>query len=236
MNAETIMKGFGILVLGGVCVLTLYFIFGPPTDPCEGAKEACICVALLPEDRQGGFNFKGDKEGAIEVNVTGERHKPTDASPEQIAAFVTCVENRGRKIKIENGVRLPLEPVGQVANRWNREQGLHIRLLPSDPPEILPNLAIGPVVDTKVNVLLDWCGPEQAGACVTCKPPDFDESFTEVVVELRTDAKVTRKQMDGTWPVATLDPETNQPTATAEPWQLVDASGRRFYYECQRGQ
>ena len=233
-RSRAFLYAFGFLIAGCVVALLLYFIFGQEPDPCEGDKTVCICLAVLPQERKGGFTLSVSDKGAVDVDVSGERDTAVDASSEQLDAFVACLKERGRQVTISNGVRIPLEPVGQVANRWSRESGLKLNLLPGVNEEVLQNLRIGPAVGSKSVVISDWCGPEIAGSCVTCDPKSPDDSTTEVVIELKPKSTFTRKQMAGIWAAPILDSETGEQVSPGEPWRLVDKDGKRYFYQCDK--
>src|SRR5262249_9757741 len=89
------------------------------------------------------------------------------------------------------------------------------------------NVGIGPAVGPKESVIADWCSPQKAGACVTCEPELPTADTVEVLVRLRDGAPVTKRQLDGTWPIP-------PPGVRSDPWQLVNEKGERFYYECTK--
>jgi len=161
------------------------------------------------------------------MDLGGQKGVPTGATPQQIEQFVKCLElSQNVKVTVENGVRLSLEPVGQVANRWKRESGLRLTLMPGANEDVLNNLRIGPSVGRKEDIIRTWCSDREAGACVKCDP-DQPSADAEVLVHLRDSPPVEKQKLPGIWPVP-------QPGATLEPWQLVNNKGERFYYECKR--
>lgn len=60
-----------------------------------------------------------------------------------------------------------------------------------------------------------------------CDPLEPKADTVEVLVRLRDNAPVERRKLDGTW-------ATPGPNAKPEPWQIVNQSGERFYYECRK--
>ena len=200
-----------------------YYLIKRVFDPLEN-----VCVEVLPQNKRVGMKFSRTREGQIEMDLLGERGVQSGATPQQIDAFVRCIEaTKGEEVVIKNGVRLPLEPVGQVANRWAREPGLHLALMPGSNNKALNNLAIGPAVGPKENVIRAWCSLQQAGPCVSCEPDQPTADTVEVLIRLRDHAPVEVKRFPGSWPVP-------QPGLPSEPWQLVNEKGERFYYECKQ--
>jgi hypothetical protein len=185
-----------------------------------------ICAQMLPQNQRVGMSFEPVGKGLLKIHFDGQRGVATGATPEQMEKVVSCIERVQGRVVIDNGVRLPLEPVGQVANRWGRESGLHLRLLPGSNDEALDNLRIGPAVGLKETVITDWCSPQQAGSCVTCEPSNPTKETNEVLVRLREGAPADKRQLDGLSPIP-------PPGVTPEPWQIVNQKGQRFYYECK---
>jgi hypothetical protein len=182
-------------------------------------------VEVLPQDKRVGMKFESRSDGTT-VDLSGQRGVQTGATPEQIEAFVKCLEATMKtKVTIENGVRLPLEPVGQVANRWSRESGLKLRLMPGRNDGALNNIRIGPATGLKEDVVRAWCS-QQAGASVSCEPSQPTTDTVEVLVRLRENPPLEKRQLDGVWPVP-------GPGVHSEPWQIGNAKGERFYYECK---
>jgi hypothetical protein len=210
----------GILLAAGVAVYLIWQVFREP----DLSK---LCLEVLPQNKRVGINLESAGKGRVKLDFSGQRGVQTGATPEQIEAFVKCIEATTKaKVQIENGVRLPLEPVGQVANRWRRESGLKLRLMPGSNDEVLNNLRMGPATGSKEAVISDWCSQGKAGACVTCEPDQPVADTVEILVRLWDNAPVEKRQLDGVWPVP-------QPGIPSEPWQIVNARGERFYYECK---
>src|SRR5947208_7570015 len=114
----------GIIVLGFVAAYLISFVFRD-ADPL-----ANVCLEVLPKNQRVGMKFEKQPD-VIKIDLSGQRGVETGATPEQMEGFVKCLEVASRaKVTVEDGVRLSLEPVGQVANRWKRESGIHLRLLP----------------------------------------------------------------------------------------------------------
>ena len=208
------------VVIAAVLVGVLWYtIFrDPPIDT--------LCAEVLPRDQRAGVKLGVLSDGAISIDMSGQRGVQGGASPQQIEGFIKCLEAT-RKVVVDSGVRLPLEPVGQVADRWMREPGPKLRLLPGHNDSALNNLRIGPAAGPKEAVLREWCSQKQAGACVVCDPPEPKVDTVEVLVRLRDKAPVERRRLDGTWPIPA-------PNAKPAPWQIVNQKGERFYYECRK--
>lgn len=210
----------GLLIFAVLAAYVVYQVFREP----DFSK---LCLEVLPQDKRVGIKIEKSSGGELKIDLAGQRVVQTGATPEQIEAFVKCIEATIQaKVKIENGVRLPLEPMGQVANRWRREPGLQLRLMPGRYDEILNNIRVGPATGLKEDVIRAWCSQERAGACVSCEPDQPTADTVEVLVWLRDNAPVEKRQLDGVWPVP-------QPGVQSDPWQIVNAKGERFYYECK---
>src|SRR5579864_7939559 len=196
-------------------------VFSPPVN-LQNA-----CVQALPQNQRVGIKVEQKNDGSITMYVAGQQGVQAGATPQQMEQFVKCLELvTGAKVTVENGVRLTLEPVGQVANVWQREKGVKLLLMPGDNDEALNNLRIGPAAGLKEDVIRSWCSKEQTGACVSCDP-NHPTADSEVVIHLRQNAPLEKLRLSGTWPVA--------PQGTKlEPWQLVNSKGERFYYECKK--
>ena len=215
------MAVVGLVLFVALAGVVAYFVYRP-----EDIQT--LCVEVLPRNQRVGVKLSVKRDGTIDADLGGQRGTDSGASPPQIEQFIKCLETT-RRVTVENGVRLPLEPIGQVANRWAREGGLKLRLLPGSNPEVLNNIRIGPAAGPKDRVVRNWCGAAQAENCVRCAPPQPDADTVEVVLELKHGAVVEKKQLDGTWPVP-------PPGSKGEPWQLVDEKGERFFYECRGAQ
>jgi len=218
-------KSIGIvLVIVGVVVVVLFLIWQVFREPSDLSN---ACLDVLPQDKRVGMKFERGKDGSTVLDFAGQKGVQTGATPQQAEAFIKCLEaTKNIKVTVENAVRLPLEPVGQVANRWSRESGLKLRLMPGSNNEALNNLRIGPATGRKEDVVRDWCS-QQAGACVSCEPSQPTADTVEVLVRLRDNPPLEKRQLDGTWAVPA-------PGIQSEPWQIVNAKGERFYYECKR--
>jgi hypothetical protein len=185
-----------------------------------------VCLKLLPQKSHVGFSIDGK---TISVNIGGLQES-TGANPEQIAGFVDCLKRKpDTNLVVSNGVIIPREPIGQLSNSWKSDQGLQVALEPppNSPEEnkVLQNLAIGPSAGTKTAVINQWCSV-QARACVTCEPPQLTAASSQVIVRLKSQPPVDRRQMEGTYPPSPGNPH--------QPWEDVDDKGQRFYYECRR--
>jgi hypothetical protein len=219
-RAAVIVGGIVLLAVLMVIAYLIKNVFDRPTEIGE------LCAEVLPQDKRIGMKTEYTKNGVVKLDLTGQRGVPAGASPEQIEKFIQCLERAKEKVIVESGVRLPLEPLGQVANRWKSEHGLQLRLLPGANDEVLYNLRLGPAAGLKENVIREWCTHRNAGRCVTCEPTEPTVDTVEVLVSLRRDAPAAKRKLDGVWP---LPP----PGVPVEPWQLVNEKGERFYYECR---
>lgn len=229
----------GVLVLGAAAIGLFLLIF-PPPPPID--PRIAHCYRLLPETRAGGVSVKFDKEGIAEIVLGGEWEGGKDPKSEQLKAFQVCVnEALNMPVRIRDGATIDLEPLGQVADRWKSESGLKLTLMPGPKEEVLQNLRIGPLVGLKPDMISEWCGGAVAGTCVSCEPDTPTMDTPAVIIRLRSEAPAIRAQMPGNWPPVVIDPETGklklkadgQPVTPFKPWQLVDAEGRRFFYECR---
>src|SRR5437899_2873699 len=118
-----IVAGLTLLVCGALGGFLIYEVFRDP----DISK---VCLEVLPQDKRVGIRIEQLRKDQLKIDLSGQRGVQAGATPQQIDAFVRCLEVTGKKVTIENGVRIPLEPVGQLANRWRRELGLQLRLMP----------------------------------------------------------------------------------------------------------
>lgn len=222
MTARAMRGNVTVTISVLLAAVLAYFIY-------EFTKPGHPCLEALPRDQSVGIKVETLKGGLFNLDLKGQRGSKTGASPEQLEFLVKCIEaaKAGNIVSISDGVRLPLEPVGQVANRWQRESGVKLRLMPGGNDDILNNLRIGPATGLKENVIGHWCSNAQAGNCVTCEPNDPKADTTEVLVRLRANPPAEKQQLSSGWAVPTAK-------APSEPWQLVDNKGTRHYYECTR--
>jgi hypothetical protein len=214
------MWGVSFLIIMGLGIYLINQVFRKPDTLSE------LCLEVLPQNKRVGLKMEY-RDRQVTIDLSGQRGDKEGATPEQIEGFVKCIEITTKaSVRIVNGVRLPLEPVGQVANRWRREPGVKLRLMPGSNNEALNNIRIGPATGLKEDIIREWCTQENAGACVICEPHNPTADTVEVLVWLRDNAPLEKRQLDGVWPAP-------QPGTQSEPWQSVNAKGERFYYECK---
>lgn len=189
--------------------------------------EVVICQSVVPGAKQVGLKFSRAAGGGIDVDFGGTT-TTNAATAEALRAFLDCLEkqNNNKTINLVHGVRLDLEPIGQVAEHWKSDIGLRLKLMPGGEEKILNNLRIGPTVGSKQEVIRNWCSAEQAGNCVTCVPNEPTETTSAVEIQLRPNPPVEIIQMPGMWSGAA-------PGGRLEPWQLV-SDGKRSLYVCKR--
>ena len=221
-----ILLVFAVIV---VAVVFLFFYF-TNSDLCD--NEYGICCAPLPQERKTGVELKLNKTGGIDVGLrhdAGQGNTPTEAQLRTFLHCVTTVSNEmGRRVSLTNIVRLPEEPIGQVRNRWAREQDRpQLAWTPSDSPR-LSLLRIGEEIGTKADIIRRWC--KENASCVKCEPSEPNEQTSAVTVTLKPNAQLERKEMRSTagerWPVP--------PPGTAKPWQDIDDNGIRYFLVCRR--
>jgi hypothetical protein len=232
MKNGVVVTVLGLAVIAAFIIVSFRLFPEPPKPPQD--PEIIACLAIVPQTAKLGIDFKSTGSNEVLLTPTASRESAIGLDPKVAELVVKCLLERGRVVKFENVVRLPLEPVGQTANRWSRESGgpaLRFVAGANDPPGVLYNLQIGPAVGQKAQVVRNWCGTGEAGGCVTCSPADFKDDIPEVVVRLKESPPVVREQMEGTWPIPQLD-QTNKPTGL-EPWQLVDVQGKRWFFACK---
>lgn len=220
-----------ILALLVVSVVVFYLVI-PPSPKYDERFGACY--ALVPDERKAGLAVEYETDGAAVVGLKTEIAKANQPTPEQLAAFIQCMDKilGADKVQLSNLVRLPHEPLGQVANRWARETGIKLALVPSVAASV-NLLRIGPTVGTKAEVLTQWCAA--LSACVSCDPAAPTDDTPQVAVSLRPDAPALRtvempSASGDPWPIPPKDPATG--ASKAEPWQDIDNKGRRYYREC----
>lgn len=212
-----------LFIFAGVVGL-YYLLFRDETDLCAADPVVCPCLKILPSDKSLDIKFKTSKKGQLnEVEFSGSKNRDDDPSPELAEKFVQCLERVRPDVAVTNFSRLDTAPLGQVAHQWQRATGMKITLRPRDETEraILNNLQIGPISGLRWRIMGRWCADPMA-ACVQCSEPTPDQDTVAVEVRLREGAPVERRFWSGNWPR-----EGEQ-----EAWELVDAEGRRYLYEC----
>jgi hypothetical protein len=230
-RTTTIAAVVFILALAAVAVAAIYFMFRQPPF----SEEFAICYQALPQDRQTGISGKFDQKGEIVIDITGKVNQPGTPTEAQLDTFLECVKGlTNRPIVLGNFVRLPLEPVGQVANRWSRETGGPKLLIDPAAVNTLSLIRIGPATGTKADLVTRWCAAN--AACVKCDPGTAADDTVQVLVSQLPNAPLVEKELPSDsgdpWPVPPLD-AAGKPIA--EPWQKIDQQGRRYYLECRPG-
>lgn len=222
---KSLVQIIAILATAFVVVAIVYLVFRqPPFD-----QEFAICYEPIPENRKIGISGERKEDGTVALSLAGEVNQPNTPTDAQLQAFLQCVEKiAGRGVVLTNFVRLPIEPIGQVANRWARETGGPKVLFDPGGAKELNLLRVGPVAGTKADVVTRWCGANTA--CVSCDPAVADKDTVQVLVSLLSNAPLVEKELPSEsgdpWPIP-------PPGTTSEPWQKIDQEGRRFYLECQ---
>jgi hypothetical protein len=228
-NSRTVViLGLGLLVVVAFGLFVYFVIRQPPFS-----EQYAICYALLPSDREAGLSGSIDPVEGVTIDLRGEVGQPNVPTQQQVDAFQACVERLtpGVPVRISNLVSLPAEPIGQVANRWARETGGLQLALPSGNNRELSLVRIGPDRGTKAEVIGEWCA--EVSACVECDPPTPTADTLQVILALQPDAPLIRKEMPGSgdrWPVPPIGADGKP---VQEAWQDVDASGVRWFLECQ---
>ena len=219
---------FVILVVGLIGAYIVYTNRPPPTDPKFAA-----CYAVVPVDRQAGFKFAVDSTGKGTVSLDDHYSAAKQPNSGQLDAFISCLDKiiGADNLALDGIVRNPAEPIGQVANRWAREAGLKLAILPTADRSV-NLLKIGPFTGRKSDLIKLWC--KENSRCVSCDPTAPDSGTTQVTVELKPEAPLRRVEMPSVsgapWPIPAVDPTTGLPQQ--EPWQDVDTTGRRYFLQC----
>lgn len=214
-----------ILVVFAGAIALFYFFFQDDTDLCEADPVVCPCLRILQTNRTLGITLETGEDGLLRrVEFGGTVTREEDPSPELARVFVECIESVRPSVEFINFSRINTSPLGLVAHQWERATGMKITLRPRDEMqiEVLNNLQIGPDSGLRWHIMEDWCsGP--MSACVECSDPNPDPDTVAVEVRLRDGAPVERHFWSDDW-------QTNVEQRPA--WELVDAEGRRYLYEC----
>lgn len=210
-----------VLILGALIIM--YVIRAQPYD-----EKIAACYALLPQDRKAGISASMDKDGSVKVEMSGQVGQPNVPTKEQLDAFIECLRLKlGAEVKVTNSVIIPPAPLGEVADHWSADPGgPKLALSPDDLRLFL--LKIGEAKGTKAKVLSNWCNANID--CVTCNPSEINDETVQVNVALKVEAKLCRTKMLST----SGKPWAIPPPGTAKPWQDVDQSGTRYYFECKK--
>jgi hypothetical protein len=213
-----------IVLILAAAVVVIVWIVNPRVD-----TQIAICAQLIPKDAHVGFTLQNEKGGNIKIDLgqgAQTQLRDTKESADIIEKITACAEKLGRRTIIAGGVNIPEEPLGEVADHWNEEQGLHVdlRVLAPDQQEILNNLRVAPTAGTKAQVMQAFC--HDSSDCTLCSPTILNEDMSHVTISLKPDAKTVKVPMTHQpWPVP-------NPGASLKPWQLVDGQGKRWVYQC----
>ena len=214
----------GIVFIGAAAVVLIVLIRTPPSD-----DPLTICRELIPKDETAGFKLESEGAGKIKVDIgqaSSTQERDTKETAEIIGKITDCAEKMHRDVTVVGGVNLPEEPLGEVADRWNDEQGLHVDLRATDEhqQEFLNNLRVPPSAGTKAQVIQSFC--HENASCIDCSPMPLDQDSSHVTISLKTDAKLAKVPMiKQPWPVP-------NPGTKLSPWQLVDPQGKRWVFQC----
>lgn len=217
-----------VVVVVGLFVIAFiaWLIFRPPADAYG------LCAKLIPGDNKIGLVIKVPEKGPPHIDFGAG----TNVDPKVVEAIdkiTACVRDANPAKLVPLQGRLTTterEPLGQLADRWRREDGIKVRLaIPTDKSETaktLNNLSIGPSNGevTKVALIADWCRANSA--CVTCEPRELVPTAGEVVVRLTDSASVNEDVYQAVAGAPKAD-------GTYEPWELVDDTRRRLIYTCK---
>jgi len=227
------------IVLVVVVLAALYAVWIFVVTPPKPTPDPIIanCAAVLPQNARLGTKVAIDKDNNATLDFGGESAQSVGASPEAIAAFIACIEKAIKgKVLVKDGVRLPLEPIGQVADRWKAGEGVKLRLSSGGNSEVLQNLRIGPAIGlSREDVIREWCMQNQQAGCIRCDPSAVPDGIPEVLIGLMPNAPVKKIAMDGDpWPKNVTDPQTGKPVNDFKSFELIDENGVRYYYECAK--
>lgn len=213
-------------VLGGLALLG--FIVWRLTMPATDLWS--YCTRLVPGWERMQVTFGTGSQGKVPTLDIGAGRLNDTADAAVIAALSQCVRDKsGVEPAVRWLVSIQSEPLGQLANRWNQEPGLRVRLGPSAEQNdiaVLNNLKIGPTnkAVTKVELLQQWC--RQSAACVACDPADIAAEASEVEVRLKPKPATSKQVYQDVAGAA-------KPDGTYEPWQLIESDRKRYYFVCQ---
>lgn len=215
-----------LVVLLAFGTLALYRLF-PETDPLIEA-----CKALLPNETQSQIKVKLVGDQSVELDMSRIAKASGGGSSEAIAGFLSCIRQKtDRAVVVVDGVYIKdAVPAGEVADQWRSTQERErtfrplFTLMPGGNDHVLNNLRFGAAAGPAATVIGEWCS-NQAAPCVTCEPVTPNKNTINVLVRLRPEANVVKQRLPGTWP-------TPRPGEPVPPWQIVDASGTRYFYEC----
>ena len=216
-----------LFIVAAVGVILILRVFSD-NDPCD--NEYSICCQIIPPNRRVGINLAYTKSGGVDAHLEGTTGQPDAPTEAQLDAFRACIREKGTVST--NIVSIPQEPLGQVRNRWSREQDPPNLAWPPRDDSRLNLLRIGEATGTKVDIVARWC--RNNSSCVKCDPIEPNLDTQTVHVSLRPDAKLKREEMSSTngapWPVPPKDEDGNP---IAEAWQDIDDDGTRYFLVCQ---
>lgn len=217
VNSAQAYKLMGLVVVALLVGFVVWRLTLQPQDKWT------YCQKLIPGSE--AFELEAGKDDPIIKAKTNRQADTKDVAI--IRELAKCVEEKTGK---EPEVRLASiegEPLGQLASRWGGEDGVKVKLTPSENKganATLNNLKIGPSQGAlpKHELLAKWC--DANSACVMCQPEKFEASAVAVEISLKASAptqKVLYQEVAGA-------PKAD---GTYEPWQLV-RNRKRYIYLC----
>lgn len=192
--------------------------------------EVRICQDLVPGARSIGFTIKRGADGAFEIEFPGTI-KRDEATAEVAARFIDCLREQNKAgARLVQGIDIPIKPLGELADHWKDDTDLRLILTPDIDP-VLNNMRIGPAAGLKHEVIGEWCGPAEAGACVICSPATPSDTTRTVEIRLRESARTEIEKLPGgPWALKV-------PGQSYKPWQKRDEKDEtvRVVYRCVSG-
>jgi hypothetical protein len=220
------------LLLGlSLLALIAFIVWSFARDPVDMLS---YCGRLIPGERSSSFTIERTADGVpiISADISIAQDTKDAAILEKL---IECV--RKSEPVVVQDVLAPSEPLGQIANRWNRDGPISLRLDGSDKNQALRlnNLRMSQKYVASSNaastarahasIVSAWC--KENAACLSCDPTSPSAGDKEITVRLTPGAPL----VEATYPGGPWTPRSD---GSFEPWQYVKPDGSRYVFECKR--
>lgn len=218
------------LVLGLSALALIAFVVWRFTK--EPDDMLSFCGRLIPGEKASSFKIEKSSDGVPIISASASSAQDTkDALV--LEKLISCPKI-AEPVVVQD-ISAPAEPLGQIANRWNRDGPIAIRLDLSNSSRALQlnNLRMSQkyvfgveksgAAKAHATILSSWCA--ENSRCLVCQPTNPKAGDSEIVLRLKADAPLLEAVYPG-------GPWTPKDDGSYEPWQYVKA-GTRYVFVCQ---